>query len=143
MCSLIKAVHQIYYEKESRDDAQLGREISKVSAMALEQGPKDIKEAGLDCSHVNYEDLVSNPLQTVKNIYKQFGWIVTEEYERNILEYLEKNSAEREELKQQKSKDPSSLHSYTPEEFSLTADDLTAGTFGEYVKKFNLQMSKG
>lgn len=34
------------------------------------------------------------------------------------------------------------IHHYSPEEFSLTAQQLSSGVFGEYVAKYNLPMSK-
>jgi len=58
----------------------------------LRDTPKNIIESKLPCADVLYHDLVKDPLQTVKNVYKQFGWEVSAEYETIIKDYLEVRS---------------------------------------------------
>ena len=33
------------------------------------------------------------------------------------------------------------MHSYTPEEFGITAEELSSGRYKDYIDKFNIQMS--
>ena len=33
------------------------------------------------------------------------------------------------------------LHQYSPEEFSLSIEDLTTGVYADYIKKYNLPVS--
>ena len=86
MCSLVKAMHSVYYEMETRDDAALGHEIASLSERLLADSPKNMKECGLEYADVLYHELVDDPLNTVKSLYKQFGWEFTAEYEAIITE---------------------------------------------------------
>jgi len=35
------------------------------------------------------------------------------------------------------------LHSYSPEEFGLTSEELSIGKFAEYCERYKVPMSKG
>jgi len=142
LCSLLKAFHMLYYEPECRDDAELGRVLKIVSENVLEQTPKDIAASGLDCAHVLYNDLIKRPEEVVKGIYKQFNWTYSDEYDAILKKYLKKNNEEREAMKKkQGGKGP--LHTYSPEEFGLTAEELSSGKYAEYCQRFNVAMSRG
>ena len=43
---------------------------------------KDIEESGLDCAHITYNNLIKDPVAVVQQIYKQFGWHYSEEYDK-------------------------------------------------------------
>ena len=45
-------------------------------------------------------------------------------------------------LEKKKEQNKDVLHHYSPEEFSLTADELSRGNFSEYVKMYNVPMSR-
>lgn len=140
MCSLVKSFHSVYFEKDSRDDAALGREVCKVTEKLLSDTPTNMTACGLDYSNVMYHELVKDPLNTIKTLYQQFGWTFTEEYENILTQYLIKDSSKRDKVaKKRASKE---LHTYSPEEFHLTTEQLCAGVFGDYVAKYNLPMSK-
>ena len=62
------------------------------------------------------------------------------QYERIMQEYLDENKRQRDAVKAKKGSD-SKLHTYTPEEFSVTAKELSEGDFATYVKKYNVPMS--
>lgn len=141
LCSLVKSLFQLYYENETRDDALLGKRVSELSAKYLIQAESDIKSSNLPCSHISYENLVKDPISVVKSIYQQYGWEFSTEYEEILQKYLKENQAEREKTKQKRSKDDI-LHHYTPEEFSLTTEELSSGNFKEYCDKYNVPMSR-
>jgi hypothetical protein len=151
LCSLLKSLHQVYYEIEGRDDFQLGRQINKVSSQLLSQAPKDIIESGLQCAHVIYNDLVTDSVGIIQDIYKQFGWNYSDEYDTILKNYLDDNLKKREELKKFKSfknsksssKDSEEkLHTYEPEEFGLTTELLSSGDYAKYAEAFDVPMSK-
>ena len=77
----------------------------------------------------------------MKSIYSKFNWKYTEEYDKILDEYLIENQLEREAVKKEKSKSDT-LHSYSPQEFGLTEDELCSGKFAEYIDKFSVPMSK-
>lgn len=79
-------------------------------------------------------------METIKKIYKQFDWYFSPEYEAIIQQYLDEDKAKREAIKSKKS--AAELHTYTPEEFSIPANELLEGKFAEYCAKFNVPMSK-
>ena len=143
MCSLIKAFHKFYYEPEGRNDSELGRKISNFTQKMLQKAPEDIKNAGLDSKHIIYNDLVNDPKAIVKDIYSAFNWPYTEEYDKLLDEYLQKNEEERHMIKKKRNtQGGGTLHKYEPEEFGLTSDELSNGVFAEYCKKFNVPMSR-
>lgn len=136
----MKSLHQVYYENETRDDKLLGRQICQLSHQYLVQTPKDIEESKLGCSNINYENLVKDPIGTVKQVYQTFGWEFTSQYEEILQSYLAEDKKKRDLKKKEKNRDV--LHHYTPEEFSLTTEELCQGNFAEYVKRYNVPMSK-
>ncbi len=141
LCSLVKAVHKVYYENNCRDDNAIGRGLTDLTAKTLKQAPQDIIDSKLECSHVIYNDLVSNPIKVVKDIYAQFGWEFTTEYENIIKEYLAEDKKKRDDIKKAKGS-KEQLHAYTAEEFGVQTQELMEGEFAAYVKKFNVPMSK-
>jgi len=136
LCSLLKAVHQIYYDKSGRDDHALGRAVSAASADILVKCPEDLKKANAPCAHALFSELEKDPEAVVKGIYRQFGWEYTQEYDDSIKAYMAKNREEREQLA--KKKGGKTLHRYSPEEFGLTKESLSTGKYEEYVKLFNI-----
>lgn len=140
LCSLVKSVHQVYYENSCRNDAAIGRGLTDLTAKYLKQAPKDIESTKLDCAHVTYNKLIEQPVEVVKSIYKQFGWKFTAEYERIINEYLEENKRQRDAVKAKKGS-AAALHTYTAEEFSISTQELMEGDFADYVQRFNVPMS--
>lgn len=144
LCSLLKAVHQIYYEKDGRDDVKLGKAVSDTSEEILLKCTKDIEQHKLQCSHILFENVVKAPLDVIKEIYSNFNWEFTKEYEAAIVEYLQQNNKERDEIKKRKGKGKGKevLHSYTPEEFGLTEEALSSGKYKEYVDMFKIPLSR-
>ena len=45
-------------------------------------------------SDVCFSELIANPVLTIKNIYSQFGYEFTEEFEKRILEFVENQPRE-------------------------------------------------
>lgn len=165
MCTLLKAMHSVYYEKDTAcPDAEMGGRLRDTAAQAVKQATADIASSGLPCAHVVYNELVASPLDTVRKIYASFGWTVSAEYEKRIGEYMVENNAKRAAIKakQQKQQQASSsgggggdsnhkhpaqapkgsvtgLHTHKPETFGLTAEELTSGEFDTYIKKYKLE----
>lgn len=141
LCSLLKAVHKVYYEQHTHDDARLGRAVRDLSAQLLHQVPTDIAQSGLPAADVVYDRFVADPVGTVKALYAQLGWTFTAEYEAILLKFLQEDKEKRRAIKNKRG-GGAVLHKYTPEEFHLTAKDLTESPqFAEYVRKFHIPMS--
>lgn len=138
LCSLLKAVHKLYYEPSTHDDAALGRAVRDLSADLLERVPRDLAQSGLNSANIVYDSFIADPLGTVKGLYAQLGWVFTAEYEAILKDFLVADAKKRKAAKGKSGV----LHRYTPEDFHLTADDLTQSRqFADYVKKYNIPMS--
>ena len=124
-CYLIQSIHKLYYENECRDDKLLGKAMLKISEQMLNKAPERIEESKLPCSDVIYNQLVADPLQTVKDIYLQFGWNYTSEYEARLQNYLKEDKIRRAEMKAAKLRGQCSMHSYIPR-FGMTAERLSS-----------------
>ena len=64
---------------------------------------------------VQYEQLVADPMKTVKDIYAHFGVPWSDEYEERLKNFLSNHP-----------KDKHGVHHYTPEQFGQSADELNA-----------------
>ncbi|MBV6451244.1 MAG: hypothetical protein MHPDNHAH_01975 [Anaerolineales bacterium] len=71
-----------------------------------------VNQAVLD---IQYESLVNDPMQTVKEIYSHFGVPWTVEYEERLKVFLNQHP-----------KDKHGAHQYAPEQFGQTAEELSA-----------------
>jgi len=140
LCSLLKAIHQIYYEKEGRDDIKLGERVEDISGKNVHKCLQELKEADLKCVHSKYEDLIKDPIECIKGIYKQFEWEFTVEYEMAMRQYIKEDKANREKVKASRGK--GDLHTYSPEEFGLTEEKLSTGLWESYIKTFDLPVSR-
>ena len=142
MCSLLKSIHQMYYENECRDDRALGQSIFKVSEDLLVEAPNDIKKSKLPCADVVYDTLIKDPLEAVRKIYLQFGWDYTAEYDQKLKAHLEEDRQKRENMKEKKKREGKTkgevLHTYTPEEFGLTPEGLSSGRYAEYIAAYKI-----
>lgn len=136
LCSLMSALHTVYYEPDYRDDVALGRSIVNCTEWLLTNTPKVLQETGAPHVDVVYNKLVKDPVGTVRSIYAACKWEFTAEYEKILNDYLEKNIAHRESVA--KAKGTKDIHEYTFEKFGLTEKELCEGVFAEYVDKFNL-----
>jgi hypothetical protein len=141
LCSLVKAVHQVYYENSCRDDAAIGRKIVELSGDLLEKAPMDIMASKLDNADVLYNDLIAHPIETVKKIYQQFDWTFTDTYENILNAYLEENRRERAAVKSRTGGKSKALHSYEASEFGIDAAVLTSGKYAAYIKKYSVTPS--
>lgn len=143
LCSLLKAFHQLYYEKEGCDERQLGRTVKEISEKHLFECQKDIDATKLNCIHTIYNEIIADPIKLIKSIYSKCGWEFTSEYEAKLNEYLEENKRERDAMKKKKGNGRGAvLHSYSPEEFGLTEEQLSSGRFAEYCTRYSVPMSK-
>lgn len=142
LCSLVKAFHSVYYEPECCETDALGKSIAAGTGLALKNASRDIAETNLQCGHVVYNDLVSDPIATVKRIYAQMKWDFSDEYQNRLESYLEENKKKREGLSKKQGHNSGTLHHYSPATYGLTESELCSGLYDEYVKKYQVPMSK-
>lgn len=149
LCSLLSTMRGIYFDNADlavADKAAFGAVLKKIGQEVLTQAPKDIKASGLPCAHVLFEKLTADPIAAVKEVYQQFGLTFTADYEQILKAYLEDNHRQREatkaKLARQTGKAKATLHEHKPEDFGLTARELSEGVYGDYIKAFGITSSK-
>ena len=75
---------------------------------------------------VRYDDLVSDPLNVVREIYDHFGQEMPDEMAARIADWLARNPQHKH-----------GPHRYTPEQFGLTAEEIRS-TMRPYCERFGL-----
>eukprot|EP01031_Cornospumella_fuschlensis_P015802 gene15802-19305_t len=116
----------------------MGSRAAAEAERSLVQAANDIHETGLPCGHVLYENLVTDPVGVVRDLYSQLQLPFSAEHEAAISDYLEKNKEQREALKKSGKR---VLHEYRPEDFGLDPAVFSQGKFADYVEKFGIASS--
>jgi hypothetical protein len=147
MCSLLKSIHQVYYEHDCGDDTLVGQAVKRCYEDRLDQIADDIQSYGNAAVNVNYERLIKDPISVVKAIYAQFKWTFTVEYEERLQTFLVQDRKKREAIKLKRlspawMKSHTVIHTYSPQEFGLTVDELSQGQFALYASRFKVPFSK-
>eukprot|EP00981_Chlorochromonas_danica_P005822 scaffold1192_cov179-Ochromonas_danica.AAC.17 len=147
ICSLLTSMRNIYFQPEDVDHREVGQTFYNLCADIVTETPKAIEKSGVPCSHVLFENLVADPIETVKGIYKDLDLEFTPEYEDILKKYLEENRKQREETKKKLaklsgSKHKAALHEHRPEDFFLTSESLVQGRYADYIKKFKITSAK-
>lgn len=137
---MVDMICQFYCDHQSIDRVTLGKSIRNVTAMILNRAPSDIKESGLKCCNIRYEDVIKDPVNTVKSIYAFYGWDYSEEYDTILREYIRRDDAERADLR----KDKKGRHAYSLDMYGLEASDFDeeSSPFAQYMKQFGLKQNK-
>ena len=125
----------IYFEKDCADDKKLGRNMFQLVSRIFKEAPASMKEVGLPCANVIFDDLVHDPIKAVESVYAQFGWTVTDEYRQILKKYVDENAQKRKKSSAG-GKDMGNWH--TLKGFGIEEKELLEGNFAEYVKAFNI-----
>lgn len=131
-------MHHLYYEQNSFDLHQLGKDIAGLAKDMLEAGTKAINDLSLDCAHVNFDRLVSDPIGVVQDIYRHFGWTISDEYARILKEFLDADKIKREEVRKRKG-GRSDLHEHSLSHYGLKEEDFSNDKFQTYLAEYGLQ----
>ncbi len=109
----------------------VGRTSLSFWAEMLRRADRDFASASASAAsetlHVRYDELVADPIATVKRIYASFGWDFTPAYEGKLVEYIARNKAER--------KAKGVGHSYSLEQLGLSKTAVAA-ELSWYVEKY-------
>jgi hypothetical protein len=142
MCTLIKALHGMYFDRDTLFVNDHGKNIHNLTKYLLPKVEKELKELNIPIAHVLYQNLIADPVGTVRHVYKEFGWEVTPEYEVVLQQFLKDNADRRAKIAERKGLSKTKLNIYHPSEFGLTVDELNEGVFDEYAKRFNITSPK-
>ena len=132
----------MYYERNCLDRTALGEDICGYARDRLQQTPLDIHSLALDCADVIFDELVSDPIGTVKKVYQHFDWQFTEEYEEILKRHLAEDAKKRALVRRRKG-GVSALHEHDLGRFGLREEDLAnEEVFREYVRRYGMQECK-
>jgi len=122
LSSLFQTMLEMHTLEDIRVD-EVGQTTLKFWSEMLKRADEDIKSDKSGHSHVQYRQLIKDPISVVKQLYQDFGWEFTREYEQKLEEYIAENKKKREEKAFQKGK---ALHKYSLEQYGLTKEAVHA-----------------
>lgn len=131
LCSTLETVRRVYFEDDQFDRQRFGKSILEETSTIVSEAPNAIVQSGLSCAHVLQEDLIAEPLETIKKIYRQHNLPFSSDYEEVLKTYLA-NSNVRETLKLEK------LSKQQEEDFGLPSETFAAGALGDYIRAFHI-----
>lgn len=112
--------------------------MSELCSRGLTKAIQDLKDTGLKTSHVIFNDLVDDPVATIKSVYKDLGLGYTQEFEANMRDYMVVNNAERAALKAKVEATGKIFDYQDPADYGLTLEGLNAMPgFKQYMDTFH------
>lgn len=171
LCSFLKGCHQTYFEDEGLNDIQLGQAVYKTTIEWLKTSPITIEESGLLHHNTIYNNLIDNPINVIKEIYKSFNMKFTPEYEKILNNYLIENRKKRNKMsynsytsttrviheskehssqihssqehssQNSKYKNKNIIHKYDPAMYGIHQNELCQGIFKTYVDNYSIPVS--
>lgn len=143
MCTLTKAIHGMYFDRDTLYPNEHGQNVYNLTKVLLPKVDKELKALKVPISHVIFQNLVADPVGTVRQVYKDFGWEVSPEYEVVLQQFLKDNAERRAKIAERKGRSKSEpLNIYHPSEYGLTNEQLSEGVFAEYAKQYNITSPK-
>jgi hypothetical protein len=138
-CSMLRALHEMYFERDHLDPIDLGRRCVNYVFGVFSQAPAEISRAKLQCADIVFENLTRDPIGTVKSIYRQFDWEYTEEYDRILKSYLAEDEKKR-KVQFEKAKN-NKFQVHNPEYFGLNKKEID-DLFSDYIKRYSIPDEK-
>ncbi len=125
LCSLTATVEQLCYEKIDLQD--VGRRGLHIAEQLLTRGMQ-ARDTHPDATvqDVMYQDLIADPIATVRVIYERFGFPYTDEFEQRMRTYMEQSRKTRH-----------AKHAYSLEQFGLSSG-LLQQKFADYNARYGL-----
>lgn len=127
LCSLSFAFEQLCYQTPDRQ--KVGRGMLNVVEQLLTrgvQGRDRVDAGGERVLDVAYSDVIRDPVATVEQIYRHFGYDFTSEFQSRLKTYLAKDTHA-----------SGPRHSYSLAEFGISPEELR-NRFGAYANRFHV-----
>ena len=134
----------MYFERDKLNPSDIGQAALQGNQLMITKCLQAAKDCQIDCAHVLYDDLVTKPMDTVRQVYAQFNWEFTPTYESNLTSYLSDNNKKRTALRKANNtkNNEQSLHNHSLEQFGLEMSDIDTDVYNEYIAKFDLKSLK-
>lgn len=138
-------MHGTYYEASCLDRHAVGRDVKHFTEYVLQQTPIDLAgyvQTG-NAADVLFDNLVRDPVETVRRVYQQLHWDFSVEYENILRAHVAADKLKREADKSGRGRGGGKhgMYQHSPDRFGLEQFDFTEeeGVYGEYIKKYGLQ----
>lgn len=122
-CSMYSLVRRIY--SNSVDDHQIGADVLAGLAGVMERAKEGRDEHPDNIFDVHFEEIVQEPLRTVRRIYERFDYPFDPRMESGMLRWLEENPQGKH-----------GTHHYELSHFGLT-DEMVRTAFANYLQQFD------
>lgn len=138
LSAMMCALHSIYYDKETCDPKEVGRNMSELCSRGLSKAMQDLKDTKLQTAHVIFNSLVDDPVSAIKAVYRDLDLEYTQQFEDNMRAYMVQNNAERAALKAKVEATGKIFDYQDPSDYGLSAEELLAMPgFKQYMKNFD------
>ena len=124
MCSFVRGCMDMYVGRDIQLN-HVGKDMLHYANKSMAAGHKFFKKHSQKANpHVNikYKDLISNPVETVRQLYKDLGYEFTAEYEEILQKFVDDDKRHRAKMKNESG--GKKLHTYSLEMFGLTEEDI-------------------
>jgi hypothetical protein len=140
-------MHGTYYEADCLDRHALGRDVTDFTEYIFNAAPKDLEERGSpeNSANVLFDNLVRDPIGTVRDVYQQLKWDFTPEYKLILQEHVAADTLKREAKKCESKREGKSGHGmyhHSSDRFGVDQSIFAQDTFKEYIDKYGLQDNK-
>ncbi|GMH70898.1 hypothetical protein TL16_g05520 [Triparma laevis f. inornata] len=135
LCSFVRATQDMHEGASYIDLAKVGADVNNFGNLWIKRADDFLsseKSKNHQRGNVMYTELIKNPVETVKKLYKDLNYEFTPEYEKLLTEYIDENNRERAKLKKSGAK---KLHSYELKDFNLE-DKKVAEGLAWYKKRY-------
>lgn len=136
-------MHGTYYEANCLDRHALGKDVKQFTEIVLQQTPDDLTKfvRHENTANVLFDKLVQNPIEAVRDVYKQLRWNFTPEYNTILQHHVTADKLKR-EAKKKSDGGKHGMYQHTPDRFGLGEFDFTTGIYEDYIRKYGLQDCK-
>jgi len=145
-CSLMRGLHLMNYERDCLDLSTIGQCMLRENQHMISKCQPVVESLPPErCAHVMYDDLIGDPIDTVRQIYAHFGWKYTPQYEEKMKQYLAQDKAKREAVKasfKSSGGQRKALNQHNLEEFGLSPSDMDTSVYHSYKQRFKLNRLK-
>ncbi|MCP4350624.1 MAG: sulfotransferase [Desulfobacterales bacterium] len=127
ICSLMESFRRMF--KPDADSADTGREFYNDWADMLDRciQARDTSDPARFFD-VQYQDLLKEPVDTVRKIYNHFGYSFTDQFEKGMIEWLAKNPQHK-----------YGVHKYSLEQYGLNQEEMNQ-RFAAYRERFSIPL---
>jgi hypothetical protein len=142
-CSLLEAMHGMYFESDCLDRHQLCKDAIDFTEHVFSHASNDLesRKDPENNAHVLFDNLVRDPINTVRAVYQQLNLEFSSEYEQILKDHVAEDKKKRESAKKN-GESNHGMFQHDPERFGLDKNVFKKEVFQNYIKKYGLNSNK-